>query len=166
MHIHFIETGFFSTDGGAMFGLLPKMIWNKYYPCDEQNRCNLSMRAILIEIEDRKILIDAGCGLSDDSRMGGYGFTNRIDPASAIAQIGIGKEEITDIILSHLHFDHCGGIFEEKSGKLQGIFPFATIHVSKDQLNHALRPSPLDEDAFFEEQIQEIKNASTLNLID
>lgn len=167
MKLSTIETGFFHTDGGSMFGLLPKIIWSKYYPCDEKNRCVLSMRSLVVQEADRIVLFDPGCGMMKDKRSAPYGFTGLKNIVEELEKKGIGRDRITDIVLSHLHFDHCGAILSQSpDGSVYETFPNATYHVSLKQLEHAQNPHSLDKDAYFEEHIGFFSDNPKVHLIE
>ena len=110
MKLHSIETGNFKLDGGAMFGVVPKTMWNKVYPADENNLINSPMRCLLIEDGDKKVLIDCGMGEKMDPQLSKFYYLNGDDTLQkSLDRVGVKPEEITDVVLTHLHFDHCGG---------------------------------------------------------
>ncbi|NCU73254.1 MAG: MBL fold metallo-hydrolase, partial [Candidatus Fonsibacter ubiquis] len=110
MQLHSIHTGNFKLDGGAMFGVVPKIIWNKLNPADENNLCDWALRCLLVIEGDRKILIDTGMGnKQDDKFMGHYHLSNTQTIAACLAKLQLEMEDITDVLLTHLHFDHVGG---------------------------------------------------------
>src|SRR3954469_15502424 len=110
MKLHVIDTGFFKLDGGAMFGVVPKSIWQKLNPPDENNMCNWAMRCLLIEDGKRLILIDNGLGDKQDARFLSHYYLNGDDSLEkSLKAKGFGFDDITDMFLTHLHFDHCGG---------------------------------------------------------
>lgn len=166
MNTYLLRTGFFKSDGGAMFGLLPKSIWSRYYTSDAKNQCVMAMNTLLIRKEDRIILFDTGIGTKMDRKLGGYGFFNLKDPLCFLEEEGISREQVTDIVLSHLHFDHCGGItYINKEGELCETYPNATYHVSKRQWNHSFKNGLLDGDAYFPENTRLLLNNPRLHLI-
>src|SRR5476649_1158868 len=110
MKLHTIDTGFFKLDGGAMFGVLPKSIWNKTNPADDNNLCTWAMRCLLVADEGRLILIDTGIGDKQDAKfLSHYYLHGESTLESSLAKYGFQKDDITDVFLTHLHFDHCGG---------------------------------------------------------
>ena len=110
MQIHSIDAGLFKLDGGAMFGVVPKVLWQKAYPCDDNNLCNWAMRCLLVVDGDRKILIDNGIGNKQDEKwLSHYYLNGEATLESSLAKAGFAPEDITDVILTHMHFDHCGG---------------------------------------------------------
>ena len=162
-----LETGFFQSDGGAMFGLLPKSIWHRHYHADNKNICQMAMRVILYKKKERIVLFDTGCGTKKDKRMTPYGFSQQKDLRKLLATRQIAPGEVTDIVLSHLHFDHCGGItYRNDSGQIVETFPNATYHISRRQWEHHLHPGILDTDAYFAENTSFLQNNARLHLID
>src|SRR5436305_1909183 len=116
MRLFSVNAGYFKLDGGAMFGVVPKSIWQELHPPDENNLCNWAMRCMLIEDDNRLILIDNGMGNKQGERFFSHYFLNGDDTLEkSLAKYGFKKEDITDVFLTHLHFDHCGGSIE-KSG--------------------------------------------------
>ena len=129
MNLYTIDTGFFKLDGGAMFGVVPKSMWKKLNPRDDNNMCNWAMRCLLVEDGDRLILIDNGIGNKQDDKFFGYYFLNGDDTLSkSLAKHGFHEDDITDMFLTHLHFDHCGGSIKWNSSKdrLEPVFKNAT----------------------------------------
>jgi len=111
MKLYSIDTGFFKLDGGAMFGVVPKSIWNKLNPADENNMCNWAMRCLLVEHGDRLVLIDNGIGDKQSDKFFSYYFLNGDQTLDkSLKKHGFSREDITDVFLTHLHFDHCGGM--------------------------------------------------------
>lgn len=154
MEIYSLETGNLMLDGGAIFGVVPKSIWSKVYPSDENNLCNFSMRAMLIVDEDKKVIIDCGMGDKMDPRLAKYYFLNGEETLiDSLKQINIAPEEITDLVLTHLHFDHCGGAVKNNNGKPELFFPNATIWVGKEQWNAAMSPNRREKPSFLKENI-------------
>ena len=167
MNLHVIDTGHFKLDGGAMFGVVPKALWNRHQPADENNRCTWAMRCLLIEAHGRVILIDTGMGNKQDDK-----FRSHFEPhgegdlLASIARAGYTREEITDVVLTHLHFDHCGGAVQKRpNGDLELTFPNA-IHWSEE--NHwkwATDPNPRERASFLKENILPIKESGMLKFI-
>src|SRR5688572_1348127 len=117
MKVHVLHTGYFKLDGGAMFGVVPKSIWNKLNPADEHNLCTWAMRCLLIEEEDRRILIDTGIGDKQDEKFFGHYYLSQIKSIEDLLQpLGYTSSDITDVFLTHLHFDHCGGAIKRENG--------------------------------------------------
>ena len=167
MNLHVIDTGHFKLDGGAMLGVVPKALWNRHQPADENNRCTWAMRCLLIEAHGRVILIDTGMGNKQDDK-----FRSHFEPhgegdlLASIARAGYTREEITDVVLTHLHFDHCGGAVQKRpNGDLELTFPNA-IHWSEE--NHwkwATDPNPRERASFLKENILPIKESGMLKFV-
>ncbi len=168
MKIHRIETGNLKIDGGAMFGVVPKSLWNKSYPADENNLCNLSMNCLLIIAEDRKILIDAGIGNKQDDKFFGYYYLNDIHTLKdSLEKIGITSNDITDVILTHLHFDHCGGAVEyDEKNSLKPTFADAKYWISKQQWDLAMNPNQREKSSILKENFLPVNESGQLYLIE
>lgn len=168
MKVKVIETENFKVDGGAMFGVIPKTMWNEIYPADENNLCNLANRLLLIEIDNRKILIDTGIGDKHDEK-----FLSRIhvngegNLHKSLKIAGYTTDDITDVIFTHLHWDHCGGAtYYDKNKELKLTFPNAQYWVSKDQWNWALNPNAREKAAFQNENFLPLYESGKLNFIE
>ncbi len=168
MKLFAIETGNLKLDGGAMFGVVPKAMWNKIYPADENNLCNWSMRCLLIEDGERLILIDNGIGNKQDEKFLNHYYLNGDDTLEkSLAELGYTSDDITDNILTHLHFDHCGGSIKyDENGKLVPAFKNAKYWVSKDQFDWATKPNRREKASFLKENILPIQESGQLNLIE
>lgn len=169
MQLYSINTGNLKLDGGAMFGVVPKVMWSKIYPCDENNLCNWSMRCLLIVEGEKKILIDCGIGNKQSERFFSNYYLNGDDTLEgSLAKAGYTMEDITDVILTHLHFDHCGGAVkwnDDKTGYLPA-FPNATYHTSKKQWDWATHPNNREKASFLKENILPIQEHGKLHLYD
>lgn len=166
MKLHAIETEFFKLDGGAMFGVVPKVIWNKLNPADENNLCNWAMRCMLIEEGDRKILIDNGIGNKQDEKFLKHYYLNGSHTLDkSLAEINIDKKDITDVFLTHLHFDHCGGSIVKEGGKLVTAFPNATYWSNKTHWEAATNPNAREKASFLKENILPIQESGQLKFI-
>ncbi|MDL2223097.1 MBL fold metallo-hydrolase [Bacteroidales bacterium OttesenSCG-928-M11] len=164
---HILETGFFYADGGAMFGAIPKRAWKRKIIADEENRCLMSMNCLLVQIDDRILLFDTGIGSKDLKKLSYYNFQKVKDIRTFIEEINIKPEDITDVILSHLHFDHCGGCtYRDNSGNLQIAFPNAKHYVGAKQWQNFLNPNDLERDSFRKEDILPIEEKGLLHLIE
>ena len=166
--LHLINTGCFYADGGAMFGTTPQSAWTRRYPCDEQNRCVLAMHVGLVITDNgHVVLIDNGVGDKQLTQLSSttYHFFDLIDLGEAISQYGVTPEQVTDIVLTHLHFDHCGGTTCYEDGHVIPRFPNATCWVSRSQWENAIHPNPLEADAYFSENMEAVKQAGKLKLI-
>lgn len=168
MEIFAIETGNFMLDGGAMFGVVPKSLWSKTYPADENNLCSWAMRCMLIVDGNRKILIDNGIGDKLDTKfIKNFGLFGEDSLEKSLNKLGYSFEDITDMVLTHLHFDHCGGSIKYNEKKeLVPSFPNATYHTSKQQWEWASNPNRRERPSFIKENIQPIMDSGKLNLFD
>jgi glyoxylase-like metal-dependent hydrolase (beta-lactamase superfamily II) len=161
-----IHTGNFKLDGGAMFGVVPKVIWNKLVPANENNLCNWSMRCLLVEIEDRKILIDTGIGNKQSEKFYGHYDLNGDDSLmGSLASNGISADQITDVLLTHLHFDHCGGAIIKQDDALLPQFPNAIYHLTESHWNHANNPNDRERASFLPENFLLLKELGLLNFV-
>jgi glyoxylase-like metal-dependent hydrolase (beta-lactamase superfamily II) len=142
MKLYSINTGFFKLDGGAMFGVVPKVMWQKLNTPDENNLCNWAMRSLLIEDGNKLILIDNGIGNKQDAKFFSHYYLNGNDSLeSSLKQNGFSKDDITDVVLTHLHFDHCGGSVERVDDKLQTAFINATYWSNELHWQWATEPN-------------------------
>ena len=162
-----IEAGTFHVDGGAAFGVVPKKVWQKRYPCDKDNFCTLHMRCLLVDTGDRRILIDAGTGDKQLKYLAYYGFKGVIDFESELGNSGYQCSDITDVIFTHLHFDHCGGAtrFGADGESVELVFPNATHWVSQTQLDNFMHPNVRESDSYFAENMIPISTAGKLKLV-
>lgn len=167
MKIHVINTGYFKLDGGAMFGVVPKTIWNKSNPADENNLCNWAMRCLLIEEGDRRILIDAGIGDKQDARFFGHYYLNGSDSLEGSLQMaGFSADDITDVFLTHLHFDHCGGCIRRAGDKLVPVFKNADYWSNKKHWDWAVFPNDREKASFLKENILPIQETGRLRFVE
>ncbi|RPI18940.1 MAG: MBL fold metallo-hydrolase [Ignavibacteriae bacterium] len=167
--LHSIQTGLFRLDGGAMFGVVPKPLWSKTNPADEKNRIDMCMRALLLVSDNKRILIDNGIGHKTSEKFNEiYG----IDHSEYILEkelfkLGILKEDITDVILTHLHFDHAGGsTYYDEEGNLQVTFPNAVHHLQKRHWEWANNPTERDKASFIPENFLLLEKKGNLKLIE
>jgi glyoxylase-like metal-dependent hydrolase (beta-lactamase superfamily II) len=169
MELYSIETGNLKLDGGAMFGVVPKSIWNKLYPADQNNQINLSMRCLLVINDNYKILIDNGIGNKQNEKfLKHYYLNGDHNLLNSLNQNNINLKDITDVILTHLHFDHCGGSVswnEDKNGYIP-TFPNAQYHISQTQLNLALNPNRREKASFLHENFVPLIEHKKVNTID
>jgi glyoxylase-like metal-dependent hydrolase (beta-lactamase superfamily II) len=162
-----VLSGFFALDGGAMFGIIPKPLWEKSNPADNINRVKLSTRNLLLISDDKKILIDTGMGNKwDEKSKNIYRIDPRLDLELALKQDGIEVEDITDVILTHLHFDHTGGSTKIKNGNLVPAFPNAKYFVQKKNFEWAMNPSDRDKGSYIKENFEPLVKEGVLHLID
>ncbi|MCB0643856.1 MAG: MBL fold metallo-hydrolase [Phaeodactylibacter sp.] len=167
MRISSIDTGFFKLDGGAMFGIVPKRLWQKLNPPDENNLCTWAMRCLLIETGDRKILVDTGLGTKYDEK-----FKHHFEPHGSATLLGslkakgLNPEEITDVFLTHLHFDHVGGATTfDAGGKVVPTFPNATYWSSEVHYKWAMEPKAREKASFLQENFVPIEQAGQLRFL-
>lgn len=168
MKLHTIETGFFKLDGGAMHGVVPKTLWEKKNPADENNLCTWAMRCLLIDTGDKRILIDNGMGNKQDEKFFGYYYPHgAADLISSIRNAGYEPEDITDNWLTHLHFDHCGGgiKWNKDRTEFEPTFPNATYHTHRDHWDWAMNPNPREKASFLKENLLPMKEAGRLNFL-
>lgn len=168
MKLYTIDTGFFKLDGGAMFGVVPKSLWNKLNPADENNMIRLAMRCLLIEDGDRLMLIDNGIGNKQDEKFFSHYFLHGDDTLeSSLNRHGFSMTDVTDMILTHLHFDHCGGSIRWNSDhtKFETAFPNATYWIAEEHWNEANRPNPREKASFLKENILPIQESGQLKLL-
>ncbi|MGB5287790.1 MAG: MBL fold metallo-hydrolase [Ignavibacteriaceae bacterium] len=159
-----IESGFFRLDGGAMFGIVPKPLWQKTNPSDDANRIKLSTRHLLLENGNRKIIIDTGMGNKWDEKMKNiYAVDENISMSSALSKVGLNNYDITDVILTHLHFDHTGGSTISNEGKLEPAFPNAKYYVQKQNYDWAIKPSDRDKGSYPAENFHPLFEEGVLN---
>ncbi len=169
MKIYPIETGNFKLDGGAMFGVVPKTIWQKTNPADSNNLIDMSMRSMLIEDGNRLILIDTGLGAKQSNKFYSYYYLfGDFSLNSSLAKHGFHRDDITDVFLTHLHFDHCGGAIEWNVDRtlLQPVFKNAKFWSNEKHWDWAIEPNPREKASFLEENINPIKESGQLNFID
>lgn len=165
MKLHTIDTGFFKLDGGAMFGVVPKSMWQKLNPPDENNMCNWAMRCMLVELDNKLILIDNGMGDKQDAKFFGHYFLNgdaTLD--KSLKEKGFSKEDITDVFLSHLHFDHCGGSIQFNKDKTgyEPAFKNATYWSNEAHWKWATQPNAREKASFLKENILPIQESGQL----
>lgn len=168
MKLYSVNAGYFKLDGGAMFGVVPKSMWNKLNPADENNMCNWAMRCWLIEEGNRLILVDNGMGDKQDDKFFGHYYLNGDDSLEkSLAKHGFHFDDVSDVVLTHLHFDHCGGSikFSDDKSKLIPAFKNATYHVNEKHWNWAVHPNAREKASFLKENILPIKESGQLNYI-
>ncbi len=166
MKLYSINTGYFKLDGGAMFGVVPKSIWNKLNPADENNMCSWALRCLLIEDEGKLILIDNGMGDKQDAKFFGHYYLHGDDTLDkSLAQHGFTKDDITDVFLTHLHFDHCGGSIVREADKLVPAFKNATYWSNEQHWEWATKPNDREKASFLKENILPIKESGQLKFL-
>lgn len=168
MKLYSIPTGYFKLDGGAMFGVVPKVIWNKINPPDEKNLCTWALRCLLVEMENRLILIDCGMGSKQSEKFFSYYEPHGEDTLEkSLSKHGFTPDDITDMFLTHLHFDHCGGaITKGADGKLFPAFKNATYWSNEKHWDWAVNPNAREKASFLKENILPIKESGQLKMVE
>ncbi len=175
MKISVINTGFFKLDGGSMFGIVPKRMWEKLNPPDDNNLCTWAMRCLLIETGDRKILIDTGMGSKQDAK-----FRSHFEPfgddnlLQSLENQGVKAEDITDVFLTHLHFDHCGGAVQRlksetdtfTEGVLKPTFPNAIYWSNQQHWDWAMKPNAREAASFLKENFVPLQEQGVLKMVE
>ncbi len=168
MKLYSVNAGHFKLDGGAMFGVVPKSIWNKINPADENNMCSWALRCLLVEEGNRLILIDNGMGNKQDQKFFGYYYLHGDDTLErSLKQHGFGPDDITDVFLTHLHFDHCGGSIKYNSDrtKLEPAFKNATYYSNEKHWEWATNPNLREKASFLKENISPIRESGQLKFV-
>ncbi len=167
MKIHIVNTGFFKLDGGAMFGVVPKSIWDRVEPADSLNMCTWAMRCLLVETADRRILIDTGIGnKQSDKFFAHYHLHGEDSLALSLANLGFAPADITDVLLTHLHFDHVGGAVAQNGTDLYPFFPRARYWSNKKHFDWATKPNEREKASFLPENIAPLLAHNVLNWVD
>ena len=168
MTIHPIDTGLFKLDGGAMFGVVPKSMWQKLNLPDANNMCTWAMRSLLVEDGGRLLLIDNGIGDKQDEKFRGHFYLHGDDSVEkSLRKLGFGRADVTDVFLTHLHFDHCGGsVLRRPDGTLRLAFPNATYWSNAAHWDWAVAPNPREKASFLPENILPIQESGQLKFID
>jgi glyoxylase-like metal-dependent hydrolase (beta-lactamase superfamily II) len=168
MKLHTIDTGLFKLDGGAMFGVVPKSMWQKLNPPDTNNMCTWAMRCLLVEDGNRLMLIDNGIGNKQDEKFRGHFYLHGDDTLEqSLRKLGFSSADITDVFLTHLHFDHCGGsVARTADGKLELAFPNATYWSNEAHWDWAVTPNAREKASFLKENILSIQESGHLKFVD
>lgn len=168
-NLHSVQTGLFKLDGGAMFGVVPKNLWTKTNPADDMNRIDMCTRALLFDSGKRKILVDTGIGYKLAEKINKIYEVDfsKYTLEKSLNDIGLTREDITDVLLTHLHFDHAGGnTYYDEEHQLQIAFPNATYHVQKKHYEWALNPTERDKASFFPENYKILEDKKVLKFYD
>jgi len=169
MKLHVINTGNFKLDGGAMFGVVPKTLWNRTNPADENNMCTWSMRCLLIEDGNRLILIDNGIGDKQDAKFFSHYYLHGNDTLeNSLKQKGFSVDDVTDMFLTHLHFDHCGGSikYNKQRTGFETVFKNATYWSNAEHWKWATQPNAREKASFITENILPIQESGQLKFIE
>jgi glyoxylase-like metal-dependent hydrolase (beta-lactamase superfamily II) len=167
MKLYSINAGYFKLDGGAMFGVVPKSIWNKLNPADENNMCTWALRCLLIDTGDKRILIDTGMGNKQDAKFFSHYYIHGDDSLdSPLEKAGYSRDDITDVFHTHLHFDHCGGTIVREGGQLVPAFKNATLWSNEQHWNWAVNPNEREKASFLKENILPIQESGKLRFAD
>jgi glyoxylase-like metal-dependent hydrolase (beta-lactamase superfamily II) len=164
---HIVETGKFKLDGGAMFGVVPKSMWSKLNTPDENNMCNWALRCLIIKDGNKNILIDAGVGHKQSDKFKGHFYLENITHFDGLlGDSGLTRMDITDVLLTHLHFDHVGGVtYLDAKGKIQPTFPNAKIWTNDYHYKWAIEPNEREKASFLKENILPLKEMGILHMI-
>ena len=166
MEVELINTGYFKLDGGAMFGVVPKSLWQRLNPADEKNLCSWALRALLVKDGDRAILIDNGIGNKQSERFFSYYHLHGDDSLIGnLTKAGVKDTDITDMMLTHLHFDHCGGGIKQEGDYLVPTFGNATYWSNEDHWQWATKPNPREKASFLSENILPMQESGHLKFI-
>jgi glyoxylase-like metal-dependent hydrolase (beta-lactamase superfamily II) len=169
MKIHKLDTGFFKLDGGAMFGVVPKKLWQRTNPADEDNLCTWAMRCMVIEFDNRLMLIDTGIGNKQSEKFFGYyHLQDTVTLDLGLQKLGFHRDDITDVFLTHLHFDHVGGAVEWDASKerLKPVFKNATYWSNEKHWKWATEPNDRENASFLTENIMPLQESGQLKFID
>lgn len=166
MNLYSINTGHFKLDGGAMFGVVPKSIWNKINPADDNNMCSWALRCLLIEDGGKLILVDNGMGNKQDAKFFGHYYLHGDDTLDrSLAAHGFDREDITDVFLTHLHFDHCGGSIKRDGDSLVPAFKNAVYWSNEAHWKWATEPNAREKASFLKENILPIQESGQLKFV-
>ena len=167
MQVDFIDTGYFKLDGGAMFGVVPRSMWAKKNPPDANNLCTWAARCLLIREGKRVIVVDTGLGDKQDAK-----FRSHFEPhgeatlVGSLAGFGVSPEDVTDVLLTHLHFDHVGGATRyDEDGKIVTMFPNATYWSNDAHWAWASEPNPREAASFLRENLEPLKSSGQLDMV-
>ncbi len=168
MTIHTVTHGMFKLDGGAMFGVVPKPLWSKGHPTDDRNRCDWALRSILIEEGNRLMLVDCGMGDKQPEKFFSHYAPRTEDVDEQLSELGFHRNDITDVFLTHLHFDHCGGAIRRRAGQpeqFEPAFANATFWSTQRHWDWATNPNPREKASFLKENIHPIEDSGQLQFI-
>ncbi|MDP8228691.1 MAG: MBL fold metallo-hydrolase [Candidatus Electryoneaceae bacterium] len=163
-----LEFGHFRLDGGAMFGVIPRVLWQRFHPPDENNQIDMVMRGLLVEVDDRKILVDTGFGTGQTEKFRKiYAFTGNDDHMDRVlASADLKRDQITDVIITHLHFDHTGGATINKNDHPEPTFPNARYYIQKRQLDHARSGLARDRASYLPVDFEPLIDSGVAEIVD
>lgn len=166
MKLYAVNAGYFKLDGGAMFGVVPKSIWHKLNAADENNMCSWALRCLLIEDGNRLILVDTGMGDKQDAKFFGHYYMHGTDTLdTSLAMHGFTRNDITDVFLTHLHFDHCGGAIIKENNTLVPAFKNAVYWSNEEHWQWATQPNEREKASFLKENILPIQESGQLQFV-
>jgi glyoxylase-like metal-dependent hydrolase (beta-lactamase superfamily II) len=166
MTLQTLDTGLFKLDGGAMFGVVPKVLWQQLNPADEQNRCTWAMRCLLYEQGNKLLVVDTGIGTKQDAKFfGHYDLHGNASLLSSIRKAGYTEADVTDVLLTHLHFDHVGGAVRRLGDQLTPVFPNAVYWVHPAHWQWAVNPNPREKASFLSENIMPLQESGQLQFL-
>lgn len=166
MEVELVNTGYFKLDGGAMFGVVPKSLWSRTNPADENNLCSWAMRSLIIKEGNRSFVVDNGMGDKQSEKFFGFYYLHGDDSlAKGLKKADLDFNEVTDAFLTHLHFDHCGGGVKREGDKLVPTFANATYWSNKDHWKWATEPNPREKASFLKENILPMQESGQLDFV-
>jgi glyoxylase-like metal-dependent hydrolase (beta-lactamase superfamily II) len=164
--LHAVSDGFFRLDGGAMFGIVPKPLWEKVAPPDERNRITLSLTALLVRTGQRNVLVDTGVGTKNDAKfLEMYAVERATTVSQGLAAAGLRPEDVDLVILSHLHFDHAGGATVRREGRLEAAFPKAMYVIQEGMWDEALDPNPRTKGSYFRDDFVPLREQGRVKFV-
>ncbi|SFD28696.1 MBL fold metallo-hydrolase [Spirosoma endophyticum] len=166
MTLQTLDTGLFKLDGGAMFGVVPKPLWQKLNPADEQNRCTWAMRCLLYESDGNVLVVDTGIGTKQDAKFfGHYDLHGEATLLDSIHKAGYSETDVTHVLLTHLHFDHVGGAVKRTDDRFAPVFPNATYWTHPAHWNWAINPNSREKASFLRENILPLQESGQLKFL-
>ncbi len=166
MELHAISAGTFKLDGGAMFGVVPRVLWERHIQPDANNRCTWAMRCLLVVDGERRVLIDTGMGDKQDAKFFSHFEPGGPSALDSLQALGLAAEDITDVLLTHLHFDHCGGAVARRGDRLMPAFPRATYWSHAQHWDWAMSPNPREKASFLRENFEPLQASGQLRFVE
>jgi glyoxylase-like metal-dependent hydrolase (beta-lactamase superfamily II) len=164
--LHLLETESMVLDGGAMYGVIPKMLWNDEIAADSQNQIRLPTRPLLIQFKDRNVLVDAGIGDKGDAKFNRIYEVKGRHILNELSRIGLRADQITDVVITHFHFDHCGGLTRMEGEKPVLCFPKAKYFVQKQAVENTLSPNPREKASFLPENVEPVLDSGRVEQLE